>query len=190
MRECTQLRDKRWVITVKSAPIRSDVMGSSMRSSFSWALYRPSRLSTSMTLSSRRASSREQFSWICDNMVTTWVMGASSGRAFSLARLVRRRPSEPTERTSKLPRLIECREPRGPASLVGPRGSISLRLAFGWSAVITMWVGKLRGRVGKEFNFDPKGRLPCECVPLLFPLGYSPAHTVDWYGVDVDRKCI
>lgn len=40
-------------------------------------------------------------------------MGASNGSDVSLARLVRRRPSDATERTSTLPRRIECCEPRG-----------------------------------------------------------------------------
>lgn len=132
-----------YIHTVRRAPIKSEVIGSSMRSSFSWALYSPSRFNTSMTRSRRRASSNEQFSWICDKIVTTCVMGASRGRAFNLAKLVRRSPSEPTERTSKLPRLIECREPRGPASLVGTSGKISFKLAPVWSTVKTTCVGKL-----------------------------------------------
>lgn len=38
---------------------------------------------------------------------TTLVIGASKGRLVSLAKLVRLKPSEATERTSKLQRLIE-----------------------------------------------------------------------------------
>lgn len=40
-------------------------------------------------------------------------MGASSGNEDNLARLVRLRPSEAIDRTSKLPRRIECNDPRG-----------------------------------------------------------------------------
>lgn len=138
-----QLNVRAYLFTVNRAPIKSDAMGSSIRISFNWALYSPSRFSTSMTRSKRRASSNEQFSWICDKIVTTCVMGASKGNAFSLAKLVRRRQSEPTDRTSKLPLRIECKEPRGPASFVGTSGIVSLELAFGVSTIKTMCVGRL-----------------------------------------------
>lgn len=41
------------------------------------------------------------------------MMGASSGSDVSLAKLVLRNPSEAMERTSKLQRRTECREPLG-----------------------------------------------------------------------------
>lgn len=43
----------------------------------------------------------------------TLVIGASKGNDVSFAKLVRLRPSEAIDRTSKLPRRIECSEPRG-----------------------------------------------------------------------------
>lgn len=70
-----------------------------------------------MTRSKSFASSLEQLSWTCARIDRTFVMGASRGSEESFAKLVRRKPSEAIERMSKLPRLIECSEPRGIDSL-------------------------------------------------------------------------
>lgn len=66
-----------------------------------------------MTRSSSFASSFEQFSCTCASSDSTLVMGASSGSDESFARLVLRSPSDVIERMSKLPRRMECSEPRG-----------------------------------------------------------------------------
>lgn len=100
-------------LTVNRAPIKSVAVGSSGRSSLICGEYRPSRLRKSITRSSSFASSAEQFSCTCARIDKTFVIGASSGNDESLARLVRRRPSDVIDRMSKLPRRIECNEPRG-----------------------------------------------------------------------------
>lgn len=70
-----------------------------------------------MTRSNSLASSLEQLSWTWARIDSTFVIGASRGSDESFAKLVLLRPSEAIERMSKLPRLIECSEPRGSDSL-------------------------------------------------------------------------
>lgn len=75
-------------------------------------------------------------------------MGASSGRDVSLARLVRLRPSEATDLTSKLPRRIEWRDPRG-ASFGWGKDAIKSPCPPGTSKLNTKCVGVLA-----KYNFN------------------------------------
>lgn len=63
--------------------------------------------------SSKKCKNQNKKKTLMKKNCTTLVIGASKGRLVSLAKLVRLKPSEATERTSKLQRLIECRDPLG-----------------------------------------------------------------------------
>lgn len=70
------------------------------------------------------------------------VMGASRGSDVSLARLVRRSPSDAMERTSKLQRRTECKEPRGASFGCGSVAMKSIPPP-GISKLKIRWVGAL-----------------------------------------------
>lgn len=56
----------------------------------------------------------------------TLVIGASRGNEDNLAKLVRLKPSDATERMSKLHRLIECNDPLGASFACGTICNVSL----------------------------------------------------------------
>lgn len=73
----------------------------------------------------------------------TFVMGASKGNDDNFAKLVRRKPSDATERMSKLHRLIECNDPLGASFACGTICNVSLSTDAGESKTMTKCVGDL-----------------------------------------------
>lgn len=73
------------------------------------------------------------------------MIGASSGSDDNLAKLVRLKPSDAMERTSKLHRLIECRDPLGASFTCGVVvcNNVSFSMFVGESNIMTKCVGDL-----------------------------------------------